>query len=63
MNIAICNTDFRLENIIRNNIDKMLDEMKDKNLIIFTHEWIFDNIKSEISIKYKMNEICNKNWI
>ena len=56
--ILFYNTDFRLENIENNNINKMLDSMQDKNLIIFTHEWIFDNVRSQVSIKYKINEIC-----
>ena len=56
--ISIYNTDFRLENININNIDKMLEELQDKNLVIFTHEWIFDSIKSEVSIKYKIDKIC-----
>ena len=56
--IEIYNTDFRLENISSKNINKMLSEMNDNNLIIFTHEWIFDNIKSSIITKYKIKKIC-----
>lgn len=57
--IAIYNTDFRLENISNKNIDKMLCKMNDKNLIIFTHEWIFDSIRNSIATKYKIRKICN----
>lgn len=59
LEIEIFNTDFRLENISNKNINKMLCEMNDKNLIIFTHEWIFDSIKSSISTKFKIRKICN----
>lgn len=56
--IEIYNTDFRLENISNKNINKMLSEMNDKNLIIFTHEWIFDSFKNSIATKYKIEKIC-----
>lgn len=56
--IEIYNTDFRLENISSKNINKMLFEMNDKNLIIFTHEWIFDSFKNSITTKYKIEKIC-----
>ena len=56
--IEIYNTDFRLENISNKNINKMLSEMNDKNLIIFTHEWIFDSFRNSITTKYKIEKIC-----
>ena len=58
IDVSIYNTDFRLENIKEEKIGEMLDSMNDKNLIIFTHEWIFNNIESESAAKYKIDEIC-----
>ncbi len=50
--IYIYNTDYRIERI-EGKIESTSEMFKDKNLIIFTHEWILNNEN-----KNKINEIC-----
>ena len=56
--ITFYNTDIRIENIKLFKIDKILDESNDKNLIIFTHEWMFYGRKNRIFTKLKIEQIC-----
>lgn len=56
--ITFYNTDIRIENIKLFEIDKILDESNDKNLIIFTHEWMFYGRKNRIFTKLKIEQIC-----
>ena len=56
--IIIYNTDLRIEKMDQFNIAKNLDELNDNNLIIFTHEWMFNGLKNRILTKLKIEEIC-----
>lgn len=50
LKLFIYKTDIRLEKL--NNLNELQNIKKDKNLIIFTHEWLFPEQKS------KLEQIC-----
>lgn len=53
------NTDLRIEKIKLKNIDNETNKLiSDKNIIVFTHEWMFDTLKNKVATKIKMIKIC-----